>query len=221
MADELESDLGAEETPSTTQAASPSIDYRALAEALTPTIEEIVQRKTKSAKDKRIGRLEGTVRDVLAEMKRLRDKGFTEAQAEEILNRTSLRPVIDEDEDDQPSATPAAGVSTPPPPPAAAPKKEADPSVFGLNPNDPEVAELVRQGKNTPDDFYEYISKKKAAAPPASPAAVQPQPGGGAPKEDLQAEYKSKIEEVRKNPLGSKDQILAIRAEYRKKGLQI
>lgn len=223
MDDELESGFGDETQDSQPGdlplgAASPSFDVNAIASALTPIIRREVERANQSGKDKRIGKLEGTVKSIMTEMRKLRELGYSEAQAEDLVMRTALLG-LPQEEQPRPSV-PAAPVQAVQPTPAVA-KLQANPEIFGLDPNDVDVVELRRQGKSSVEDFYTLAEKKKASTPAPSAAAVQPTPGAPAPKPDLVAQYQQEIEQSRANPMAGAEARLQIRRKYRELGLNI
>lgn len=78
------------------------------------------------------------------------------------------------------------------PQPKAGPATDVDPSVFGLDPNLPEVVELYKRGEATLDNFYQLAQRVKTRGVVQPDAgAILPTGGGKAlPDKDYTEEYK-------------------------------
>jgi hypothetical protein len=164
---------GGQPTPGTSQAAGAppsSVDVNALAAALEPTLKRMVEQQWQSGKDSRIAKLTGEVdsfKSQMTRMKELMGKGFTEEGALEIMAAQAQN---------QPQAVlPQAAPPVSPGSETKAPGVDTDTlALLGLTINDPDVVELIRQGKLGNDDFIRLAKDRKARAVQPNPAAVVP-----------------------------------------------
>lgn len=171
---------------STAGASSSAVDVEALAQALEPTLQRLVERQWQSGKDSRIGKLTGKVdsfESQLAEYKKWIDLGKSDEEAKLFMRLTnSVSSASD------PQTVPAAPAAPDGKPAVLAPSVDAETlAVLGLSGTDPDVSGLLAQGKT---DLQSYIDLAKArrAKPPtqSAPATILPTGGGSAaPGEDL------------------------------------
>lgn len=172
-------------------------DVQKLVEALKPFIAEEVGKSTQSAKDKRFAKHEAKLDEFeskLAQYNELIKSGVSERDAiwrmkvEEKLFGTQVE---GEDTGSSPSVVGSQAKAT-------GGTENIDPSVFGLDPNDPDVVGLMRAGKGV-SDFYALAEKKKSKKP--APGSVMTSGGGGSvPPEDDVESLTAKLVELRNNP---------------------
>lgn len=149
---------------------SSSLDVDAIVKALTPHIETIVDRKTQSVKDKRIAGMQGEIdgfKSQLTQLKALQAEGWTEAQAIRLMESQSRpQPATEQAAPQQArngNSTHAASVDT------------AVINAFGLDANDPEVTNVLREN---PDAYSQALKLATIALQrkerPVSQAQMQP-----------------------------------------------
>lgn len=172
---------GAVSTPSqpasepSTQTPS-AIDYQKLAEALQPVIAGEVTRNFQSGKDKRIAKLTGQVDEFAKRLER-----YFEYSGGGKVDPKALREMqIDELLGEQPAPQNASAVT-------AGPKADGTANQPGtmdvetlqaldLDPNSPEVTELLR--RDAPMGDYISLLKRRKAKPAPTAAQVLSQPAG-------------------------------------------
>jgi len=206
---------GAPEKPN--QDASPNadskpspVDVEALAKALMPTIEEMVDKKTQSVKDKRLQSLDNRVEGFesqLAEFKDLTEKGLSEDEAlwrmkiESQLKMNAAPPV----EKVGSQSTPTASVET-----------QAILKALGLDENNPVMTKILRENDEVAAQLASIVTLAKAQTPAVSnPAAVQPVAGGETVSQSADA-IADQLNELYKFPIKNKKQIRALTAELDK-----
>lgn len=202
------------------EVSSPSIDVDAVLNALGSRLDEMIERRVQSMKDKRLGRMGQQLDEfesVLTRFQELINEGWSEAQAKRImrLEASGRQEEASEPEVTQKPAEPGNSQ------PVAPQKKDVNPKVLGLDPKDPDVTRRIREGKTSLEDWYEYLEQRASRATSASPAAVQPTAEAPAPDDDLMAQYRKAVDEALKDPFAGRDKVIQIRAEYRRKGLKI
>lgn len=193
--------------PTSAQGTSTSaIDYDALAKALKPIITDEVSRSVQSSKDKRIAGLQGKVNDFeaqLAEYQQLLDEGFSKDAAKRFMKlQDSLR------EPGQETAEPANQQSV-----SNGTRDKGGSSVdgsvleaIGLDPNSPEVTELLRNNASL-EDYVNLVVKKKAKPAP-QPGGVMSSPGATAPSSgDELDEISSELNRLYLNPRSNQSRI--------------
>lgn len=186
------------------------VDVEALAKALMPTIEEIVDRKTQSVKDKRIQSLENAVggfESQLAEFKDLTSKGLSEEDALWRMRIESQLKMNEAPPEEQPGSqsTPAASVET-----------QAILKALGLAENSPEVTKILRDTNDTAAQLVAFVELTKSQTPAEpNPAAVQPSGGGDSVSQSADA-IAEQLTEAQKDPVKNLVQIRALTAELDK-----
>lgn len=205
MDDNMENALpgGTAGTPS--QPASPAgtppsaVDAEALAKVLEPTLKRLVEQQWQSGKDSRIAKLTGKVDDFenrLARLQELTGKGMSQ---EDALWRMKVEDSLAAQPGAPQAAAPQAGTASQPTAPGF--DYDAFLRAAGIDPNDPEVTALVRQGRTSLTDLAALVVKR-ASQPKPAPNAAQAMPVGsgstvaGETIEDIQRE----LDALRKKP---------------------
>lgn len=196
-----------------------------LIEKLTPVIEQTVDRKVQSTKDKRISKIEkalGGRLDLLAE---LEEQGVsipkevrTEMQIRELQERISQPPA-------QPAPVSDNGLSQPK---TAVTEAIAELSKFGLDQNDPAFLELLRGRYANRAEFdlkvQRYVVGKLAPPKAANVADVTQAPAAARSTEanpkEMASEYKTKMLAAPRGRAGDSVR-QALKNEYAAKGLNI
>jgi hypothetical protein len=224
---QLESDQSGEQelpTPSFSDQATSSTSTGAdeIVSKLLPQLEQIIERKVQSVKDKRISEIEkalGGRSKILAELEEAGVPITKEVRAEmrirELEERLTQPPT-------QPAQAVDAGPSTQK---AAVTDAIAELSKYGLSSNDPGFIELLRGKYQNRDAFDKavlgHIVQKIAPPKPANPADVVQAPArAGATEKSVDAltdEYKNKMRTAR----GNATEIKRLRDEYAQKGVDI
>jgi hypothetical protein len=160
------------------------MDADALRKALGPLIDEAVTRRTQSDKDKRIGKLESKVTDFESQMARftkLKEELGNEKLAH-LYMKIEDQGLVPADEVSQTGAsqkkTTQAGMS-----PETTKLMQQLTNTLGLDANDPEVTEVLRQNEFSAQvDLLVTLAdrRKKAQEAPANPAQQMPVGGGSA-----------------------------------------
>ena len=198
-----------EGTPDANQVASPgtgtttSVDVEALAKALEPKLQALVDQRFQSGKDKRIAKIEGRqdgFESQLARLKELQGEGFTE--------KAALRMMKLESEPQEPpeqfvdTATPAGKSGTQPQ--ASSGGYAELLTAFGLTANDAEVVAALDS-----NDFSSTVARltsitnkrKQPAAVAPNPASVMPTTGGsGVPAPDDLDSLTAELTRLMRNP---------------------
>ena len=198
-----------DQTSPTADSQPSPVDVEALAKALMPKVEELVDRKTQSTKDKRIQTLEnqvGSFESKLAEFKDLTNKGLSDDEAlwrmsiEEQLKMNTAPPVQQPDPQE-----PVARVET-----------QAILKALGLAENNPEVTKILRETKDIAAQLVAFVNLSKTQTPAEpNPGAVQPSGGGGSVNQSAEA-IAVQLIEAQKDPIGNRAQIKALTAELDK-----
>lgn len=199
---------------------SPSVDADAIVSKLTPILEQLVERKVQSTKDKRLSKIEkalGGRLDLLAELEEMGQDIPKEVRSEMRLRELEERLA-------QPSTQPAQvrddGSSQQK---AALAEAIAELNKYGLDPNDAGFIELLRTKHPSRDAFdakvQRYIVGKVAPQKTANPAdVVQGAATGGAQSksvETLTSDYKNEMLAAPRGPSGD-----AKRREIKNKYIQ-
>jgi len=199
--------------PSNQGADTSAIDYEALAKALEPTINQLVQRQTQSTKDKRIAGLQGKVADFeaqLAEYQQLLDEGFSKEAAKRLMKlQNPLRDdseAIAEPANQTPAVTGNQGSN--------GSGVDADTlEAIGLDPNSPEVTDLLRRGASLQD--YVALKVKQTKKPAPTPASVMPTPGQGASTGAEIDDITNRLLTLQREPLKNRSEIAKLSEELR------
>jgi hypothetical protein len=206
-------------SPSTPGVQQNSVDLDALLNALetNPKLSSLLERKLQSVKDQRFARQEKKLTEFQAQLQRLEELQKSGMSKDQALNFMELESRLDNLAKQQPSKPDTANsVGN-----AVSGSGDIDTDAFlravGIDPTDPDVTSLYKSGSITPDQLVTFVTKKKSAAPAASPAQAAPVSSGVPNQESLEEQYTT---EVRKLPPGSAD-ILEVRRRYRKLGLNI
>lgn len=189
---------------------------------LVSLIEEVAERKSKSVKDRRIAGLEKEVQDIVSQLNLTPEQAgkVKQIQQEKLLEQLSEAVLGNQHST---SSTPAATQS----------KGQVDIvgsfSKAGYDINQLSLADIEFAEKFSGDDvaLANALVKRRLQAgtqnpPPQSPSAVMPGGTNVAPQSGSQAalrqEYDAKLAKVRPGDVGS---LMALKQEYRKKGLDI
>lgn len=196
----------------------PSLDTDSVVNALlnNPALQEALERKVQSVKDRRFAEQEREIsgfRQQLAQLERLQGAGMSRDLALTFMENDAR--LKDLEQRVTPSTQGVSGVPTPQPGGAKSVDADTFLKAVGVDPSDPEVTELYRAGNVTPETLLQFVVKKKAS-PTASPAQVMPTGAGSSVKEDLMARYK---QEVMALPPGQLR--IDLRNRYRQQGLDI
>jgi hypothetical protein len=222
---QLESDQSGEQelpTPSFSDQVTSSTSTGAdeIVSKLLPQLEQIIERKVQSVKDKRISEIEkalGGRSKILAELEEAGVPITKEVRAEmrirELEERLTQPPT-------QPAQAVDAGPSTQK---AAVTDAIAELSKYGLSSNDPGFIELLRGKYQNRDAFDKavlgHIVQKIAPPKPANPADVVQAPArGGATEKSadaLKQDYIKEMQTMRGNRAGIK----AVQEKYRNMGI--
>lgn len=194
---------------------STSIDIDAL--LANPKFAEALDRRLQATKDKRIAGQEKQLSEFRAKLERL------EALTKDGMSRSQALMFMDiEDRLENLSGQPAKVAQAQAP--TGGGKKsqsEVDADAFlkavGVDPNDPEVTEMLRNGGITPEGLINLTVRRKTATPSPSPAQAAPSGGGTTSREELMEKYRKEVDALQP---GS-EEIYAIRAKYREQGLVI
>jgi hypothetical protein len=211
-------------TPSFSDQATSSTSTGAdeIVSKLLPQLEQMIERKVQSTKDKRISEIEkalGGRSKILAELEEAGVPITKEVRAEmrirELEERLTQPPT-------QPAQAVDAGPSTQK---AAVTDAIATLKRHELDPNDPAFIELLR-GKYANRDAFDkavlgHVVTKLAPPKPANPADVVQAPArAGATEKSVDAltdEYKQKVKAAR----GNRSEISRLRGEYAGKGVNV
>ena len=194
-----------------------STDADEIVSKLTPILEQLVERKVQSTKDKRLSKIEkalGGRLDLLAEL----EEAGVEIPKE---TRTEMRLRELEEQRTQSSTQPApVRVDGSTQQKAAVTEAIAELNKYGLSSDDADFLNLLRGQYSNRAAFdlevQRHIVKKIAPPKPANPADVVQSPATGkADSGDLMVEYQNRAQKVRGNAL------IELKMEYRKKGLDI
>jgi hypothetical protein len=159
-------------SPGATQAPS-AIDVKALAEALNPFIEQAVERKWQSGKDKRIAGLTGKVDEFGAQLTRLSELQKAGMSQEDAIWRMRVEDALFAQ---QPEATPGGNPpQSVPTPQAASANATALLNALGLDANSADVVAVLRETNDfaTQAARFAGLAQKAKQAPAPNPAAVQ------------------------------------------------
>lgn len=224
---ELNKESGLPEgAPDANQDASPgtgtptSVDVEALAKALGPTLEALVDRRFQSGKDKRIAKLEGKQVDFesqLARLEELQGEGFTKKAAIRMMKMEQSQPDEPPEQFDG-TATPQGKAGSQP---QASSANYADSLIaaLGLPTNDAEVLRARDAG-----DPYTVVAQltdlanKRRQSPPVAPnpASVMPSTGGSSvPAPDDLNSITARLSELSRNPTKNIDEIRKLSAKQR------
>ena len=189
----VEGSTGDAETPtqpaSETQAAPSAVDEASLKDILEPLVQQEVERRTQSVKDKRIAKQESRIsslEDTLAQYKELQAEGMNEKQALQYMKVNEFL-----ESQGQTEAPPAQepAVQT-----QVVVEDYLSPllQLSGLDANDASVIEIVRNERDPSKQMTDIVSlaeaRKQAKETPANPAAVMPSGSGQAvPGESLES----------------------------------
>lgn len=202
----LDGDNGQPTQTSSNQGSETSaIDYDALAKALEPTLAKMVERQTQSTKDKRIAKLQGAVNGFetqLAEFEQLTKGGLSRDVAMRLMNLQNPRET-DEVELEPVSQQSSAGKQD-----NVASSVDSDTlEAIGLDPNSPEVTNLLRRNASL-EDYVGLVVKSKKAKPTPQPGGVMPSPGQSSPNfsEELD-EITEQLNRLYQNPRSNQKQI--------------
>lgn len=204
---------------------SPSVDADAIVNKLTPILEQLVERKVQSTKDKRLSKIEkalGGRLDLLAE---LEETGVeipkdvrTQMQIRDLEERLTQQTT-------QPAQSVDSGLSTTK---QAVTEAIAELSKFELDQNDPDFIKLLRGNYKSRAEFdlevQRHIVKKLTPSKPANPADVVQSPvRSGAQEKSVEAltsEYRQKMLDAPRGPKGDAVR-RALKNEYIQKGVDV
>ncbi|HEX7975667.1 MAG TPA: hypothetical protein VF498_14750, partial [Anaerolineales bacterium] len=216
----VENDLGSGAAGLPSQPASPNgeqpsaVDYEALAKALEPTLARMVERQWQSGKDSRIAKLTGKVDDFesrLARFKELQSSGMSEMAAKEFMK---LESQIAQSQPD----VPQTGASPTPQPGSQGQATDSfDRAAFlrqaGIDPNDPEVTALVREGKTALVDLAGLVVKRGAQPKvQPNPATYIPTGTGGAVPDEIET-VTQQLTSAMRNPVANRKLIQELSAK--------
>lgn len=195
------------------EGASPSLDVKALAEALKPYIADVVTRATQSQKDRRIGKMEGKVSDFEAQLARMNElvgEGWSQKQALRLM-QSGIVEATNTDEEPAASQKPAQ-VSA-----QSVTSVEATKviDVLGLDANDPDVLRATLGAKDPIPGLIELASARKAkAAQPPNPATIMGSGGGAASSETLDT-LTEELTRLMRNPSANEARIREVGAKQK------
>lgn len=156
----------------------------------------------------KVSRRMDTVEELLAEFNALKAEGWTEKQALRLMSRDELsdKPSIEP----EPAATVAKGGNL-----SNSPNVDTDAllTAAGIQPNDPEVTKLYREGKTSLVDIAQFIVERKARAS-ATPNPAQVLPGSGGQSLNAQPELDeitTELARLMQNPTANWNQIRALK----------
>ena len=195
---------------SPTGATTSAVDVKALADALKPYIDEAVERKAQSGKDKRIAKLQGTVDGFAEQLTEFQQWKALNKSDDEALLLMQMRRSLQGQEPVE-----VQGGAAPQP---AQPGVDTRTILLAtqLDENDPQVGQLVRRGAGVGD--YIALAAQRRSQPAPSPAAVMPVSSGQTvPQDDLKALYDKEVGV----PGLTVNERLAIRLDFRRRGLAI
>jgi hypothetical protein len=186
-----------------------TVDVEALAKALMPKVEELVERKTQSVKDKRFQTLENQVdsfESKLADFNEWKKAGLTDDDALWRMKVESQLKMNEAPPDKQPGKQePVASVET-----------QAILKALGLAENNPEVTKILRETNDVAAQLLSFVNLSKSQMPiEPNPAAVQPSGSGGSINQSAEA-IATQLIEAQKDPLRNHAQIKALTAELDK-----
>ena len=190
--------------------ASPSFDVEAWAVGLDAKLDELVEKKVQSFKDKRFDRLTGKVDDFssqLAEFKKLTESGLSEDDA---LWRMKVEQKLNEAP--QEGTQGKAGSS------GASVDTQAILKEMGLDENTPEVANILREKKDIASQlvaFAQLSATHQSRSSTPNPAAVQPS-GAGTPTDENIEVLTERLAKLRENPAKNYKEMQEISAKLDK-----
>lgn len=174
--DVLTGEVGRPTQPPSGQPAQPSaIDYTALAKALEPSLAQLVEKQWQSGKDKRIAELTGKVDGFQSQLERYLQYAGAKLDPA-ALRQLKIDALLEQQTQGETAGavSPATGGQATLPGQASVDLDTLQ--TLDLDPNSPEVAELLR--KNAPLSEYVGLVKRRKAKANVSPAAVQPTGSG-------------------------------------------
>jgi hypothetical protein len=178
--------------------------------ALRKAVADAASRQEQSNRDKRLSAFEKR----LADFEKLMQGGL---QRDTALTVLGLQEEMQELRQSTAVRTPSAGqpVSAPQ---TANPDYSPFLQAMALEANDPEVVNALRAGTNVPTQLAEIALRRRGGLQP-NPAAVMPTSIGVPPANDLQAAYLKELEPLKGT--GNMQALVAIKAKYRKAGLNV
>jgi hypothetical protein len=210
-----------ETTPASSTSAFSPENISALSEALKPVIEDAVERKLQSTKDKRFSALEkgeSAMKEVLATLKeqgvQLPPKLEQEFQIKEAVDAALKARGVTPEANKSMSAD---GVG-----------KQGDQfnviaelNNYGLSTNDPDVVSLVGGRYQNPDQLRLAMANLalKKAKPSTPSATLSAAPVGDAPKPDTEKEMIGNYQKEMLAAQGRPEQVRQVMAKYKKLGL--
>jgi hypothetical protein len=160
-------------SPGTTPAAS-AIEVDKLVEALLPSIDQAVERKLQSSKDKRIAGLFGKMDDFEAKLARMGELQQAGLSQDDALWRMKVEEALAQQTPATPGGRPPSGAPTPQ---AASVEATAVLTAMGLDPNSADVVAVLRETSDFTTQVARFAGLAQKArqqqAPPANPATVQ------------------------------------------------
>ncbi len=167
-----------------------------------------------SGRDKAKDRLEKDVEGVKEQIARIATLAQSGLDTDQIARELVIDDLVKSRYEGEPSpVSPPALAGTQPQ--ATGAEEGIDPTVFGLDANDPDVVELLRARKVNPENLYALAKRKRdKQPPPASPASVLPTGGGGSagPSADM-ASLTEKLQKLLANPTTNREEIKKVREQ--------
>jgi hypothetical protein len=176
-------------------------------------VEELLERRFQSFKDKRMGALEKQV-NVISERlaKDLEKEGFDPDEVKQVTDR--LRKPPEQKSDVTPTPTPGTGE-------AEMPDMDKILSDAGIKDDDPDVIAFGQKSfANEEEKMKEALNLFARRLNPTvvTPAAVASPKGASIPLPDLREEYEKELGKI---PRGQRDAVFKLRLKYRAKGLDV
>jgi len=200
--------------PSAQDNASSAIDYEKLAKALGPTLSDLVERQTQSVKDKRIAGLQGKVDGFEAELAKFTEYTKRGMSQDDALWRMRVeRQIFGDDAGDLVNEANPPAVSDGNGDQGGSSVDVDTLQAIGLDPNSPDVTDLLRRGASLQD--YVALKVKQTKKPAPTPASVMPTPGQGASTGAEIEDVTNRLLTLQQNPLKNRDEILKLSAELK------
>jgi len=176
-------------------------------------VEELLDRKFQSFKDKRMGALEKQV-NVISERlaKDLEKEGYDPDEVKQVTDR--LRKSSEQKSEPTPTPTPGTGD-------AEMPDLDKILAESGIQDDDPDIIALSQKTyQNDTEKLRDMASffARRLNPVAVTPAAVASPKGASIPPADLREEYNKELKEI---PRGQRDAVFKLQLKYRAKGLNV
>jgi len=179
---------------------SPSIDVDALASALLPSIQGLVQKEVQSFKDKRFSKLDEQVGGFAEQLARLDQKVANGLTRDQALNEIQLEDRLAALE--QGLAVQSQGTGNPTNNVAGAEAAQAVLKALGIKENTPEVTKIFSEHKDVEAQIAEILklsATRGTGQEAPNPASVQPSGAGSNAYQDAD-QIAQRLDELYRNP---------------------